>query len=250
MLILNADDWGRNVETTDKTLDCVKCGAVSAVSAMVFMEDSERAAAIARERKIEAGLHLNFTTAFTVANCPAQVLERQRHLASYLLRSRISQAVFHPGLIRSFDYVVRAQIDEYRRLYGADPQRLDGHHHMHLCENVLLQGLLPAGTLVRRNFSFYAGEKSIWNRLYRRWSDRRLARRHRLVDLFFSLEPLKDHRFQRIVSLAREFSVEVETHPIQDDEYRFLKDHLILKWASDISIANGFQGLPAPLSQN
>jgi hypothetical protein len=240
MLILNADDWGRNVETTDKTLDCVKCGAVSAVSAMVFMEDSERAAAIARERKIEAGLHLNFTTSFTVANCPAQVLERQRHLASYLLRSRLSQAVFHPGLIRSFDYVVRAQIDEYRRLYGADPQRLDGHHHMHLCENVLLQGLLPAGTWVRRNFSFYTGEKSIWNRLYRRFIDHRLARRHRLVDLFFSLEPLEPARLQRILSLSHQFAVEVETHPVNIEEYRLLTESRFSGSEYDIPAANGF----------
>jgi hypothetical protein len=34
---------------------------------------------------------------------------------------------------------------------------------MHLCANVLWQGLLPAGTLVRRNFSFHPGEKSRWN---------------------------------------------------------------------------------------
>jgi hypothetical protein len=240
MLILNADDWGRNVETTDKTLDCVKCGAVSAVSAMVFMEDSERAAAIARERNIETGLHLNFTTVFTAANCPAQVLERQRRLASYLLRSRLSQAVFHPGLVRSFDYVVRAQIDEYRRLYGADPHRLDGHHHMHLCENVLLQGLLPAGTLVRRNFSFYTGEKNIWNRLYRRFIDQRLARRHRLVDLFFSLEPLEPARLQRILSLSRQFAVEVETHPVNIEEYRLLTESRFFASEDDIPAANGF----------
>jgi chitin disaccharide deacetylase len=240
MLILNADDWGRNAQTTDKTLDCVKCGAVSAVSAMVFMEDSERAATIARERKIETGLHLNFTTAFTAASCPAQVFERQRHLASYLLRSRLAQAVFHPGLIRSFDYVVRAQIDEYRRLYGADPQRLDGHHHMHLCENVLLQGLLPAGTLVRRNFSFYTGEKSIWNRLYRRFIDQRLARRHRLVDLFFSLEPLEPARLQRILSLSRQFAVEVETHPVNIEEHRLLTESRFFGSEYDIPAANGF----------
>ena len=35
------------------------------VSAMVFMEDSERAASIARADAIDAGLHLNFTTAFS-----------------------------------------------------------------------------------------------------------------------------------------------------------------------------------------
>ena len=48
-----ADDWGRDRETTERTLECFNQGAVSSVSAMVFMEDSERAAAIALERGIE-----------------------------------------------------------------------------------------------------------------------------------------------------------------------------------------------------
>ena len=79
--------------------------------------------------------------------------------------------------------MVAAQIDEFRRLYGADPSPAgDGHHHMHLCANVLYQGLLPQGTVVRRNFSFQPGEKSIFNRTYRRVVDGRLARRHRLVE--------------------------------------------------------------------
>ncbi len=43
VLIVNADDWGRDRETTDHTLECVVGGAVSSVSAMVFMEDSTRA---------------------------------------------------------------------------------------------------------------------------------------------------------------------------------------------------------------
>ena len=60
-------------------------------------------------------------------------------------------------LAGTFRDVVAAEIDEYRRLYGTEPQRIDGHHHMHLCANVLQGGLLPAGTVVRRNFSVSAG---------------------------------------------------------------------------------------------
>jgi len=205
---------------------------------MVFMEDSERAAAIARERGIEAGLHLNLTTSFSAPGCPTQLVERQQELARYLLRHRLAQVVFHPGLTRSFEYVVATQLDEFRRLYGADPDRLDGHHHMHLCANVLLGGLLPPGTLVRRNFSFQAGEKSLWNRLYRRFVDGMLARRHRLVDFFFSLAPLEPPvRLQRIFSLAREFVVEVETHPVQPEEYRLLTGGEIFRLAGDVRIA-------------
>src|SRR5258708_25144263 len=57
VLIVNADDWGRDYETTARTLECALHGTISSVSAMVFMQGSERAAAIARERGIDAGLH-------------------------------------------------------------------------------------------------------------------------------------------------------------------------------------------------
>src|SRR5215470_13086418 len=101
-LIVNADDWGRDRVTTDRTLDCVRCGAVSSVSAMVFMKDSERAAAIVREHGIDAGLHLNFTTPFSAPGIPARLAGHQERLSQYLRRHRLSQVVFHPGLIRSF----------------------------------------------------------------------------------------------------------------------------------------------------
>jgi hypothetical protein len=220
---MNADDWGRDRLTTDRILDCCLLGAVSSVSAMVFMEDSERAAAIAQEQGIEAGLHLNFTTSFANISAPASLMEHQLRIGRHLLRHRLAQIVFHPGLIRSFEYVVAAQVDEFQRLYGVAPERIDGHHHMHLCANVRLQKLLPPGTIVRRNFSFDRGERSRGNQLYRSLVDRSLARRHRLADYFFSLPPLEPvSRLQRIFSLANQFFVELETHPVNPEEYRYL----------------------------
>ena len=53
-VIVNADDWGRDNATTDRCLDCFLLGAVSSVSAMVFMEDSERAAHLARHHGVDA----------------------------------------------------------------------------------------------------------------------------------------------------------------------------------------------------
>ena len=236
-LIINADDWGRDRKNTEKAFECVLRGTVSSVSSMVFMEDSERAAALAQERGIDAGLHLNVTTPFSAPGCPPRLAQRQAELARYLSCHRLAQAVFHPGLIRAFEYVVSAQLDEFRRLYGAEPDRIDGHHHMHLCANVLLKGLLPRGTLVRRNFSFGPGEKGVWNRLYRRFVDSMLAHRHYLVDFFFALPPLDaPDRLQRIFSLAREFVVEVETHPVHPDEYRFLTGGDIFRQTGDVRI--------------
>src|SRR5664280_771358 len=98
LLIINADDWGRDRETTDCSFVCVRRGTVSSVSAMVFMGDSERAAAIAKENAIHAGLHLNFTTPFSAQDCPTRVADHQQRLARYLLRHRLAQVVFCPWL--------------------------------------------------------------------------------------------------------------------------------------------------------
>jgi chitin disaccharide deacetylase len=247
-LIVNADDWGCDRETTDRILDCFRCGTVSSVSAMVFMEDSERAAVIAREYGIDTGLHLNFTSSFSVPGVPSQIVEHQKRVSQYLLRHRLSQVVFHPGLIRSFEYVLDAQRDEFIRLYGREPKRLDGHHHMHLCANVLFGGLLPPGTIVRRNFSFESGEKSFGNRCYRRVIDRALERHHRLTDFFFSIQPLAPlDRLQRIVNLSRQSVVEVETHPQDPAEYTFLTGDGIDKLVGDCMVASRYDiGLSKP----
>ena len=237
LLIMNADDWGRDILTTNRILECTVPGAVSSVSAMVFMKDSERAATMARDHAIDTGLHLNLTTPFSTASCSSMLMQCQQKIARYLLRHPLAQVMFHPGLTHAFEYVVAAQIEEFNRLYGATPSRLDGHHHMHLCANVLFQGLLPANTIVRRNFFFETNEKSLWNRLYRRFVDRVLARRHCLRDYFFSLAPLQpEGRLQRIFSLSREYVIEVEVHPVNKDEYAFLIEGGIARLAGSVSL--------------
>lgn len=246
VLIINADDWGRDREATDRTLACVVRRAVSSVSAMMFMEDSERGAQLALGAGVDAGLHLNLTTPFSATGVPASLLRHHEKVVGYLTRHRLAQVLFHPGLQRSFQYVVSAQLDEFRRLYQKDPDRVDGHHHMHLCANVLLPGLLPKGTIARRNFSFRPGQKSLFNRLYRSGMDSILARRHRLTDFFFSLPPLEPpSRLEQIFSLARRYVVEVETHPINSDEYRFLADGGLFARTGDVPVAQRF-AVPTP----
>jgi hypothetical protein len=240
-VIVNADDWGRNVDTTDLSLDCVLQETVSSVSAMMFMEDSERAALLARQYGVDVGLHLNFTTPFSSRQSASRLIEHQQKLSRFLRSNRYAPVIYHPGLAASFEYVVEAQFEEYERLYGVPADRVDGHHHMHLCANVLFGELIPAGTLVRRNFSFGPGEKSWMNRLYRMWIDRRLKRRHRLVDFLFSLAPVEPvDRLQRICSLARYAVVELETHPVNPEEYRFLTSGEIFQKIPDLRVARGF----------
>lgn len=206
---------------------------------MVFMQDSERAAAIAQQRRIDAGVHLNFTTPFSASPALPRLNEHQHKLARYLLRHRLNQCVFHPGLAVSFEYVVKAQLEEFQRLYGEEANRIDGHHHMHLCANVLFGGLLPAGTVVRRNFSFAPGEKSWGNRLYRKLVDRVLTKNHPLVDYFFSLLPLDpSSRLDGMFSRAGRSIVELETHPSNPEEYRFLIGEKVWRHIQSVQIAS------------
>ncbi len=240
-LIVNADDWGRDRSTTDRTLDCARSGAVSSVSAMVFMADSERAADLARKHGVDAGLHLNLTEAFNSPACPPRLNGQLEKLARYLGGSRYARMIYHPGLAAAFEYVVQAQMEEYERLYGTPPRRVDGHQHMHLCANILRQGLLPAGAIARRNFTFEAGEKDFLNRLYRRRQDRRLAERHPLTDYFFDLAPVEQReRLERIAALASRFNVELETHPAREAEYRFLMDGELARLAGANGVARGY----------
>jgi hypothetical protein len=241
VLIVNADDWGRDKETTDRIFECVEAGRVSSTSAMVFMADSGRAAELAKNRGIDCGLHLNFTTSFTAHDCPPLLRKHQELVGRYLRGNRLAQAVYNPTLASSFKYVVAAQIEEFERIFGGKPHRFDGHHHMHLCANVLLGKLIPGSTMVRRNFSFRKHEKSAINRLYRGAIDRVLAKRHRLTDYFFSLPPLEPRsRIDEIFSIARQSCVEVETHPINAEEYRFLMGDEILRGLGTVQIARRF----------
>ncbi|MDR3727397.1 MAG: ChbG/HpnK family deacetylase [Terracidiphilus sp.] len=240
-IIVNADDWGRDVETTDRELECVLHEVVSSVSAMMFMEDSERAALLALQHGIDAGLHLNFTMPFSAPQCSSRLLEHQQAISQFLKFHRLAPVLYNPRLAASFEYVVRAQLEEFERLYGAPPARLDGHHHMHLCSNVLFQNLLPKCTTVRRNFSFAPGDKSYMNRLYRRWQDRWLSRRHRTTDFFFCLRPYDPPgRLQKIFELALYSNVEVETHPINRGEYEFLHSEAFKRCAGQVAIAQGY----------
>jgi len=103
------------------------------------------------------------------------------------------------------------------------PSHVDGHHHMHLCANFLLSKRMPAGTRVRRNFSFSPGEKSWLNRAYRYLVDRWLARRYRLPDYFFDLiQCIEGKKLDRVAALAKSNNVELMTHPNISAEKAFL----------------------------
>jgi predicted glycoside hydrolase/deacetylase ChbG (UPF0249 family) len=222
VLIINADDWGRSRAATDSILACLTRGRITSVSAMVFMPDSERAADLATAYGADSGLHLNFTEAFDGSMVSPGLAAAQRRIAAFLRRRRWSPALYNPLLAPLFRDVYRAQCDEYVRLYRKPPSHMDGHHHMHLCTNVLLGGLLPRGTKVRRNFSFRRREKTAVNRLYRRLVDTWLLRRYICTDVFASLAPVLPDRLSTLFGLARSRHVELMVHPERSEELAFL----------------------------
>jgi chitin disaccharide deacetylase len=223
MLIINADDFGRSAAETDAALRCYRSARLTSVSAMVFMADSERAADLARENELDVGLHLNFTDRFTSGRVASKLANYHNKIAGFLTRNRYSQVLYNPLLRKAFCYSYQAQAAEFERLFGKLPSHIDGHHHMHLCANLLVSNLIPAGMKVRRNFSFWPGEKSWLNRAYRYLVDRWLARRYRLVDYFFDLiQCIEGKKLDRVAALAKSSDIELMTHPIVNKEEAYL----------------------------
>ena len=230
MLIINADDWGFNRWSTKQILSCSKNKCITSASAMVFMEYSDRASEIARENNIDTGLHINLTHPFNGKITSAKLFECLNKCSKFLKKSKFNYIVYNPFLYNQFEYLFNSQWDEFLRLYNKYPSYINGHWHMHLCMNILLQKLIPKGYCVRKHFSFMPGEKNVLNRLYRSIINRFLIKRYRTTDYFLSLSPISHDRLNRIVSLSDNYNVELMVHPEKAVEYQYLMsdEYLVL----------------------
>jgi len=221
VLIINADDWGRSPEETDAALECYRAGRLTSVSAMVFMQDSERGANLAKDAGLtDVGLHLNLSQRYNAASNGS--VAAHETIVRFLTKSKYAVLLYNPGLRRAFKQVFQAQFDEFVRLYGKEPSHIDGHQHRHLCANLLVDRVIPPGYVVRRNFTFAPGDKGIVNRSFRRIMDSWLANRYRIVDLFYSLKTcLRQGQLSRLTA-ARDKVVELMVHPVNRDEASWL----------------------------
>src|SRR5438093_10905015 len=98
MLIVNADDFGRSTAETDAALKCYQEGRITSVSAMVFMEDSKRAAELEKENELDVGLHLNFAEPFTGKHYPGKLGEYHGRISLYLIGNNKAKHVINPLL--------------------------------------------------------------------------------------------------------------------------------------------------------
>ncbi len=234
MIIINADDWGKNTLATDNTLSCHKNGRITSTSAMVFMADSERSAELALEHDLDVGLHLNFTLSFSGPVKSRKLIAYHRSIIAFLSKNKNYLLIYNPLLKRHFEYVYKAQFDEYVRLYDRVPAHINGHNHMHLCTNMLIDKVIPKGYKVRRNFSFAPGEKGPLNRFYRRIVDSWLMGRYTCTDFFFDIFPIQFERLQGIVNLASSSNVELMVHPEFSETYGYLMSEEYLRLISMI----------------
>lgn len=243
MLIVNADDLGRDRPATDACLECHRLGAVTSASLMVFMADSGRAAVLARAAGLETGLHLNFTQPFDGSDAPAETARSQGRIVRYLKLGKWPQLVYNPLLRTAFAASFHAQVAEFRRLMAADPAHFNGHNHMHLSMNMIVASLIPAGSRVRRSFTFGRGEKNAPNRFYRARIDAWLLRRHVSTGAFYSLDPVSDAaRRARIVGSAGRMDVELMAHPWMDDQLELLRGRPFLDLIASVP-RGGFSDL-------
>lgn len=225
MLIITADDLGRDRAATDACLNCFRRKRITSASLMVFMQDSERAAGLAIQEGLETGLHLNLVLPYDAPGVAENVSQSQASAVRFFRRGPWTQVIYNPFIARAIAMSFLSQLGEYRRLCGTEPAHFNGHKHFHLSPHILLGRLLPPGAAVRRSFTFNAGEKGLINRCYRRRVDAWLLKSHVSTDAFFSLQPIDDlSRLTRIVDLARTASVEIMVHPWKPDEFAFLAE--------------------------
>jgi len=224
MIIVNADDWGRSIRETDVIFECQRLGTITSVSAMVFMDDSKRAARIALGSDIDVGLHLNLNQEFTEATPNAEEL-RDCHskVASFLNKRDAMLLIYNPWLQCQFRRLFEAQMQEFTRLYEKNPSHVNGHQHMHLATNMLLDEVIPRGTKIRRSLKYEKGEKSLLKRAYRYLVDRRVTKLYRVVDSTYSLtEAAASGKLESICRMARSQNMELITHPVISTEYSIL----------------------------
>jgi predicted glycoside hydrolase/deacetylase ChbG (UPF0249 family) len=188
---------------------------------MVFMRNSERAAEAALEAGLDVGLHLNFTQKLTGLDKRSRMEDFHKAVSGFLARTR-TFPLYNPLLRRQFEYVYHAQLEEFLRLYGMKPSHVDGHKHMHLCANMIMDRVIPARYPVRRSFHFFRGEKGVAKRLYRWFLNGWVSRNFVSTDYFFDLRPMFEERLLRIISISRNSNVELMVHPEMKNVLEYL----------------------------
>lgn len=228
LLIINADDWGADQQTTDAIRRCFDAGGVTSASGMVFMADSQRAARLAAAGRVPVGLHINLTEPFTGSTVDTALRRRQARIVDYFGGPRWRRWGLSPALFTEIEHCIAEQLAEFRSLYGCEPSHFDGHQHIHQSLGVLSARTIPTGAKMRPSLTFTPGEKWWTNRAVRSLLNRALRTRFTAPRYLFSIRDmhpaLGGSRLDEKLALSSGSAVEVMTHPACDDERAVLLD--------------------------
>jgi chitin disaccharide deacetylase len=217
LLIVNADDWGYDEETTEAISICHRAGGLTSTTAMTFMRGSKAAAERSAEHPdLGIGLHLNLVEEYSDPDTPAEVRARQRDLIEHSRLLRLRRWVYDPWVRHAVNRVIADQLQCFIDLYGRLPTHLDGHHHCHLEANVLLSPAVPPGTKIRNALSPLGRPNPLLWAL-RRGRERLILRHFTTTEYFFSVATawpdLTGAPPLHQLGLARGAAVEIMVHP-------------------------------------
>lgn len=223
MLIINADDWGMDKQTTDNILACFKNDRITSTTAMMFMEDTDRSAEFAKSHNISVGLHLNFTEAFTGIIKNDKLNSVHNRLCTYFRVNKFNQMLYNYRIVREIDYSFNSQYEEYFRIYQKTPTHIDGHHHMHLASSVIFSNIITKGLKLRKKFAIDDNRVSFINRLYSYVVNRYLNKHYVCTEYFYGVSHDTNETFLNfIVNKAQTYNVEIMTHPGIFQDYNYL----------------------------
>jgi predicted glycoside hydrolase/deacetylase ChbG (UPF0249 family) len=135
-IVLCADDFGLAPGVSNAIAELIAAGRLSATSCMSNCGDWRRAAAMLREtvatHPADIGLHLTLTDHAPLSPARGLVSDGRlpplSHLLPRALFRRLPAAAIHDEL--------RAQLDVFEDIWGAPPDYIDGHQHVHLLPTV------------------------------------------------------------------------------------------------------------------
>lgn len=143
MLIINADDFGKDSLTSKAIVECFKLGFCSSTTIMANMPDFEEAAQMAFDQKISGmvGMHLNLTEGFPLTD-GMKMLPRFCSKDGQFNLSR-KRPVFSLGSSErsALAKEIKEQIRKCRR-HGIKISHIDSHHHIHT-ELAIADVLIP-----------------------------------------------------------------------------------------------------------
>jgi predicted glycoside hydrolase/deacetylase ChbG (UPF0249 family) len=220
LLIVNADDVGYDAHHTDATLECLTARRLTSATAMVYMEDSDRASALLKDADLGIGLHLNLSEAFTDPKTPGPIRARQGKLLSRFHEDgprRLRRWLYDPLIQAEVERSIADQFQRFQELYGRPPTHMDGHQHVHVSPNVFLARAIPTGTAFRNSLNRYPVRRSAVG-IARTVRQRAISARFRSTGHLFDINDVDPRRLapgqaDPWLRLADSATVEVMAHP-------------------------------------